>query len=108
MQHRAGIERRHHLHDRDSGLRESLQNRGLQWRRAAQHRQHRAMNVQGAKRRQIDDRLRQDATIRDDNGDIGFECAHLRHELVTARFFRLQHRQTFGECDNLYRRWIEL
>ena len=108
MQHRAGIERRHHLHDRDAGLRESLQNRGLQRRRAAQHGQHRAMNVQGAERWQIDHRLRQDAPVCDDDRDIGFERAHLRDELVAARFFRLQYGQTFSERDNFYRRRIEL
>ena len=58
VQDRARVERRHHLHDRDAGLGESLADRRLDRRRAAQRGQQRRVDVERAEPRQVDHRLR--------------------------------------------------
>src|SRR4029079_9338821 len=101
-------ERLDHAHDRYARLRMSFPNRRLNWRRTAEQREERRVNVQRDESWQIDDVGRQQVPVRDDDRNVGLERAKLRNELVAAWLFGLQNRQRFIERDLLDRRRLEL
>jgi hypothetical protein len=107
VQHRAGVERRDHAHDRHAGRREPLQDRRADRVGAAQQRQHRGVDVERAQRRQVDDGPGQDVPVRHHHAQVGGERAHLVEERVAARPLGLQHRQPLGQRHRLDRRRVE-
>ena len=75
--HRAGVEPLVHLHHRDAGLGVARHDRAVDRRGAAPARQQRGVQVEAAERRRVEDRLRQDQAVGDDDRGIGLvrgEC----------------------------------
>ena len=90
--HRPGVEPRLHAHDRDAGLAVAADDRPLDRRGAAQLRQQRRVHVVGPEPRQIEQALRQDAPVGDDDEEVGGERRQRRLGLGRAHLLGLDDR----------------
>ena len=77
-QHRAGVETRLHLHQRDARLRVAREDRALHRRRPAPARQQARVDVEAAEPRRIENGLRQDQAIGRHYRQIGLERGEFR------------------------------
>ena len=89
--HRPGVEARLHAHDRHAGPRFAANDRPLDRRGAAQPGQQRRVHVAGPEPRQIEQLLRQDAAVGDDDEQIRGERRQRRLRLGRADLLGLQH-----------------
>ena len=95
-QHRAGVEAFFHAHDHDAGFRIARHDRALDRRGAAPARQQRAMQIEAAELRRIEDRLRQQQSIGDDDRRI--ECRARRTVPAASASFSVSGVRTASLC----------
>src|SRR5665213_684533 len=92
-QDRPGVQSRVYFHDRHAGFRVAVGNRPLDWRGSAMSRQQRSVDIEAAETRQIQNVLRQNLSVGDDDHQIRLQFAEFAKEFFIARPDWLQHRQ---------------
>jgi hypothetical protein len=92
-QHRAGIETLIHAHGGDAGLAIAGQDGAMDGRGTAPARQQRAMDVDAAQHRRIEEAFRQDVAVGHHHGGIEIERLERRRVVVALEVLRCAHRQ---------------
>ena len=87
---RTRVHPRLHPHDRHAGLRVSRQQRRLDGRGAAPARQDRAVDVHAAEARQVEDALREDLPVGDDDEEVRVRLREPRDGLLVLQRRRLE------------------
>jgi hypothetical protein len=103
-QHRARVQRLHHSHDCDAGFALPCDDRAVNRRGAAITRQERGMNVEEAEPRQLEQRFRQQLSVRSDDAEIGPKLRQRGQKRGVSQALGLENGQAAGRGARLYRR----
>ena len=106
-QHIAGIQTFRHLHGGNACHFIARDNRPLNRSGTAPARQQRAVHVDAAVRRNVENRLRQQLAVCDNNNDFRCKLAQTRLLVLIFEGIRLENRNIMLECERFHRRCSE-